>query len=107
MIGFLNGKKNVDGNLFAYILIKMTLIPNWSLKGQERYNFEKKQIRRIMENHNIEEMQKLIDYLRSEFAEDKHEFRMVVYNNNQFYIHPLGKDGKSLDLNLYDNKVEK
>lgn len=46
----------------------------------------------------------LLRYFKTEMAEGKTEFRLVASPNNtegvHLYIHPFGKDGKSVDLDL-------
>lgn len=37
-------------------------------------------------------------YVNKEFSEGKREFRLVVSDNGDAYIHPLGKDGETHDL---------
>ena len=39
-------------------------------------------------------------YLDQEHDEGKTEFRLVVNSDKTFYIHPLGKDGKTFDGKL-------
>jgi len=39
-------------------------------------------------------------YLEDEFNEGKNEFRLFVNSDKSFYIHPLGKDGKTFDGKL-------
>jgi hypothetical protein len=39
-------------------------------------------------------------YLDGEHEEGKREFRLVVNDDKSFYIHPLGKDGKTLNGKL-------
>ena len=39
-------------------------------------------------------------YLDTEHDEGKNEFRLVVNSDKSFYIHPLGKDGKTYDGKL-------
>ena len=39
-------------------------------------------------------------YLDSEHDEGKTEFRLIVNADKSFYIHPLGKDGKTFDGKL-------
>lgn len=39
-------------------------------------------------------------YLDAEHDEGKTEFRLVVNADKSFYIHPLGKDGKTFDGKL-------
>lgn len=42
----------------------------------------------------------LIEFLKTESGGHYTEFRIVVRADGSAYIHPLGKDGKTLDLKL-------
>ena len=41
--------------------------------------------------------QELKAYLEKELKEGKTEFRLKLNQDKSFYIHPLGKDGKTFD----------
>jgi len=43
---------------------------------------------------------KLENYLKSEKAEGKSEFRLVVNNDGSFYIHPYNQDGETYNGQL-------
>jgi len=43
---------------------------------------------------------KLTLYLEAELLCGNREFRIAFQDDNQFVIHPLGKDGKTIDLYL-------
>lgn len=42
----------------------------------------------------------LSEYLDTEHEDGKTEFRLVVNADKTFYVHPLGKDGKTFDGKL-------
>lgn len=39
-------------------------------------------------------------YLKTEFADGKREFRIAFQDDNHILIHPLNKDGKTVDIFL-------
>ena len=45
-------------------------------------------------------VEKLKTYLLKERAEGKTEFRISMQSDNHIVIHPLGKDGETLDLHF-------
>lgn len=44
---------------------------------------------------------KLSIYLRSELKQGKTDFRIHINSDNTVYIHPIDKDGETLDLELF------
>lgn len=50
------------------------------------------------------------EYLCSEIAKGIIDFRLRVHINQEgevvFYIHPLGKDGRTVDFTVLDNTIE-
>jgi len=42
----------------------------------------------------------IVNYLMKEKKEGKIEFRIAFQNDNHFIIHPLGKNGETLDIKL-------
>ena len=57
----------------------------------------RKDFKRIMEEKKWRE---LIEFLQTEHSEGKTEFRIAFQSQDHFIIHPLGKDGKTLDIHL-------
>ncbi len=51
-------------------------------------------------NNFINNINKITDYLKTEVSEGKREFRIQFHDDKKFIIHPLGKDGKTLDHTL-------
>lgn len=42
--------------------------------------------------------QKIVAYLSSEEREGKTEFRIALQGNRKFIVHPLSKDGKTINM---------
>jgi protein-arginine kinase activator protein McsA len=40
------------------------------------------------------------EYLKKEISEGKTEFRISFQDESKFIVHPLSKDGQTIDLNL-------
>ncbi len=55
---------------------------------------------KLMSKENNANWCELSLYLEDEFDQGKTEFRLVINSDKTFYIHPLGKDGKTLDGKL-------
>ena len=72
------------------------------MNKEEKKEFKKmvaKDCKEMAKKNNINWCE-LALYLETEKDEGKNEFRLVVNNDNSFYIHPLNKDGKTFDGNL-------
>jgi hypothetical protein len=58
----------------------------------------------------MEDFQRMLfNYFKNELTEGKNEFRIVasnVDNGIEIYMHPLGKDGKTIDLKFEIVKSE-
>ena len=50
--------------------------------------------------------QEIRDYLRDENTKGITEFRIAFQDNDHFIIHPLGKNGKTIDLRLSGMPVD-
>jgi hypothetical protein len=55
-----------------------------------------------MRNSAVTKWCELYLYLDKEKIEGKREFRIAFQDENHFIVHPLGKDGKTLDMLLED-----
>jgi hypothetical protein len=51
-------------------------------------------------NEMISNWYDLAEYLKSETSEGKREFRIAFQDDKKFIIHPLNKDGKTIDLSI-------
>lgn len=49
---------------------------------------------------DIAPVKKLVDYFGKEVSEGKKEFRLVFTDDETVYIHPIGKDGETYDIDL-------
>ena len=58
-----------------------------------------KDCKRMTHENNVA-WAKLSLYLDAEHDEGKSEFRLLVNSDKSFYIHPMGKDGKTFDGKL-------
>ena len=47
----------------------------------------------------------LYEYLREEYKQGKKEFRIAFQDCDHFIIHPMDKDGKTIDLVLTHGNV--
>ena len=61
------------------------------------------ELKQFCNDKTLEYVGKWIDlkeYLQAEFTEGKTEFRLAFQSDKAFIIHPMGKDGKTLDMTL-------
>jgi hypothetical protein len=49
---------------------------------------------------DAESWRKLVEYLHNELADGQIAFRIAFQDSSHFIVHPLGKDGKTIDIYL-------
>ena len=69
------------------------------LSPDEENRIIQEQLQKILMDDGLKYL-KLTIYLKQEYREGKTEFRIAFQSQNHFIIHPLHKDGKTLDVKI-------
>lgn len=69
------------------------------LSPDEENRIIQEQLQKILMDDGLKYL-KLTIYLKQEYREGKTEFRIAFQSQNHFIIHPLNKDGKTLDVKI-------